>query len=193
MGEGSFSTLHMLLLLLVALIIFGVPLILVILLARWLDKRIQRRPGVRMSIVSIVIGGITDVVSSSVLALPVVIYVMVKHDLFHLATGPTPIPSLIRSSGWLYGLQLGIGLGCSVLGGYVAARLAKHDELLNGLLSSFLCTAIGIYSVMSGKESESLIVQIFLLAAAPVFALLGGYLRQIQKRTDRTPGASDLR
>ncbi len=71
--------------------------------------------------------------------------------------------------------------------------MAKHDELLNGVLSSFLCTAIGIYSVMSGKESESLIVQVFLLAAAPVFALLGGYLRQIQKRTGRTPDAIDLR
>jgi hypothetical protein len=192
MGEGLFSPLHLLILLLVALIIFGIPLLLVILLARWLDKRIQRRPGVRVSIIPVVIGGITDVVSTSILALPVTIYVMVKHDLFHSATGPTALPSLIRSSGWLYGLQLGIGLGCSALGGYVAARLAKHDELLNGLLSSFLCTAIGIYSVMSGKGSESLIVQIFLFAAAPVFALLGGYLRQIQKRTGRTPGAIDL-
>jgi hypothetical protein len=88
----------------------------------------------------------------------------------------------------LYGLQLTIGLGCSALGGYVAAWIAKHDELLNGLLSSFLCTAIGLYSVFSGKDSQSVLVQIILLAAAPAFAFLGGYLRQSQKRTGGTPG-----
>jgi hypothetical protein len=39
---------------------------------------------------------------------------------------------------WLYGAQLLVGLACSVLGGYVAAWLAKHDELLNRTLSAFL-------------------------------------------------------
>jgi hypothetical protein len=188
MLEGLFSPLHLLLLIFIALIIFGIPLLLVFLLARWLDKRLQRRPGVRVSIVSIVIGGITDVVASTVLALPVVIYVMVKYDLLHSAKGPAAIASTIHSSAGLYGLQLGIGLACSVLGGYVAAWMAKHDELLNGLLSSFLCTVIGIYSVLSGKDSQSVLVQIFLLAAAPAFALLGGYLRQTQKRMGGTPG-----
>ncbi len=188
MPEGLFSPLHLLILVLVALTVFGIPLLLIFLLARWLDKRLQRRPGVRVSIASIVIGGITDVVASSVLALPVVIYVMVKSDVLHSAKGSTTIASSIHSSAWLYGLQLGIGLGCSVLGGYVAAWMAKHDELLNGLLSSFLCTAIGVYSVLSGNDSQSVVVRIFLLAAAPAFALLGGYLRQTQKRMGGTPG-----
>ena len=133
------------------------------------------------------IGGITDVVSSSLLAIPVAIYVMVKYDLFHAPNGAAAIASSIHSSAWLYGLQLTIGLGCSVLGGYVAAWIAKHDELLNGLLSSFLCTAIGVYSVFSGKDSQSVFVQIFLLIATPAFAFLGGYLRQAQKRMGRTP------
>jgi hypothetical protein len=183
-SDGLFSTLLLLILLFVPLIIFGIPLLLVFLLTRWLDKRLQGRPGIRVSIISIVIGGITDVVASSVLALPVVIYVMVKYDLLHSAKGAAAIAFSIHSSAWLYGLQLGIGLGCSVLGGYVAAWMAKHDELLNGLLSSFLCTAIGVYSIMSGKDSQSVVVQIFLLAAAPAFALFGGYLRQTQKRVE---------
>jgi len=189
MPEGLFSPLHLLILLLVALVVFGIPLLLVFLLARWLDKRIQRRPGVRVSIVSILVGGITDVVASNVLALPVVVYVMVKCDLFHSAKGSVAIDSSIHSSAWLYGLQLGVGLGCSVLGVYVAARMAKHDELLNGVLSSFLCTAIGVYSVMSGKDSQSVFMQIFLLATAPAFALLRGYLRQTHNRRGRAPGA----
>jgi hypothetical protein len=188
MPEGFFSPLHLLILVLVALIVFGVPLLIVFLLARWLDKRLQSRPGVRVSIVGVVIGGITDVVSSSLLGIPVVTYVMVKYDLLHAPNGPAAIASSIHSSSWLYGLQLTIGLGCSVLGGYVAAWVAKHNELLNGLLSSFLCTAIGVYSVFSGKDSQSARVRIFLLAAAPASALLGGYLRQSQKRMGSTPG-----
>jgi hypothetical protein len=68
MSEGLFTPLHLLILLFVALIIFGLPLLLFFLLVRWLDKRMQGRPGVRVSIVGVVIGGITDVVASSVLA-----------------------------------------------------------------------------------------------------------------------------
>ncbi len=190
MVEGLFAPLHLLLLLFVALIIFGIPLLLVFLLARWLDKRLQRRPGIRVSIVPIVIGGITDVVASGVLTLPVVIHVMVKHDLLRSAKSPAAIASSIHSIAWLQGLQLGIGLGCSVLGGYVAAWMAKRDELLNGLLSSFLCIALGVYSIISGKDSRSVVVQIFLLVAAPAFAFFGGYLRLTQKRMGRRPGVT---
>ena len=187
MSQGLFGPFHLLLLLFVALIIFGIPLLLVFLLARWLDKRLQRRPGMRVSVIAIVTGGITDTVASTVLALPVIIYVMVKYDFSHSATGPAAIAFSIHSSAWLYGLHLGIGFGCSALGGYVAARMAKHDELLNGLLSSFLCIAIGVFSAMSGKNSQSVAVQISLLAAAPAFALLGGYLRLKQKGMGGTP------
>jgi hypothetical protein len=188
MPEGFFSPLHLLILLFSALIVFGIPLLLLFLLARWLDKRLQRRPGVRVSFVGVVIGGVTDVVASSLFGVPLVIYMIVKYDLLHAPKGSAEIASSIHSNAWLYGLQLTIGLGCSVLGGYVAAWIAKHDELLNGLLSSFLCIAIGIYSVFSGKDSQSVLLQIALLTAAPVFAFLGGFLRQTQKRIDRTPG-----
>jgi hypothetical protein len=188
MPDGFFSPLHLLILLFSALIVFGIPLCLIFLLARWLDKRLQRRRGLRMSIVAVTIGGITDVAASTILAIPLVIYVMVKYDLLHAPKGSAAIASSIHSSAWLYGLQLAIGLGCSVLGGYVAAWIARHDELLHGLLSSFLCTAIGTYSVLTGKDSQSVHVQLLLLISAPACALLGGYLRQTRKRMGGTPG-----
>jgi hypothetical protein len=181
MLEGVFSPWHLLLLLFTALIIFVVPPLLIFLLARWLDKRLLHRAGVRVSAVAVAIGGITDVVASTVLGIPLAIYFVVKYGLFHAPTGSAAIASSIHLSGPLYGLQLAIGLGCSVLGGYVAARIAKHDELLNGILSSFLCTAIGVYSALSGRESQPRSVQILLLVASPAFALLGGYLRRTQK------------
>jgi MFS family permease len=180
MLEKSFGVVHLLILLFLILIVFGILLLLVLRLATWLNKKFPQRPGRRVSIAGVVIGGLTDVFASSVLALPVVMYLQIK--------GSAAIASVINSGGWLYWLQLAIGLGCSGLGGYVAAWIAKHDELLNGLLSSILCTAIGLYSILLGKGAQSLRMQILLLAAASAFALLGGYLRQKQKSISRAPG-----
>lgn len=184
MFEGLFSPLHLLILLLLALVIFGIPLLLIVALARWLDKRLQRQMTMKVSILGVVIGGITDIVTSNLLAIPFLFYVMTKHGLLHEPVASGAIASAIHSNAWLYGLELAIGLGCSVLGGYVAASIAKHDELLNGLLSSLLCTAIGIYSVVWHKDSQSLLSHLLLLAAAPAFAFLGGYLRHTRKRVD---------
>jgi hypothetical protein len=126
-------------------------------------------------------GGITDVVATNILAIPVVVHVMFKFDLWHTSHDPSAVTNAIHASPTLYGLQLLIGFGCSVLGGYVAAWIAKHDELLNGAVSSFLCIAIGIYSLARGKMSGSLTVEILLLIASPLCAFLGGYLRLLQK------------
>jgi hypothetical protein len=124
-----FRPLHLLIILLVAFIIFGLPLLVVLLLVRWLDKWQQRQPSARVSIAGVVIGGITDVVSSSILGVPLVIYVMVKFDLLHAPGGPAAITSAIHSTGWLHGLELTIGLVCSVLGGscYVLST-ANHPN-----------------------------------------------------------------
>jgi hypothetical protein len=187
MLEGFFSLTHLLILLFVAVIVFGIPLLLVFRLARWWDKRLQLRPGVRVSFVAVTLGGITAFVVSAILTIPVFIYVMVRHDLLHAPEGSAATAYSIHLGAWLYGM-LAISMGCSVLGGYIAARIAKHDELLNGLLSSFLCTAFGIFSVFSGRDSQSVFVRIFPLLAAPSFALLGGYLRQTQKRMGSKPG-----
>jgi hypothetical protein len=186
MLEGLFNLAHLLIMLLSALFVFGIPLVLVFRLARRLDKRLQIRPGVRVSFVAVVLGGITACVASTILTLPFVIYVMVKYDPLHAPEGSAARAFSVYSIGWLYALA--IGFGCSVVGGYIAARVAKHDELLNGLLSSFLSIAIGIYPVVSSWHSQSAFAGIFSLLAAPAFALLGGYLRQTQKRMGRTAG-----
>jgi len=180
MLEKSFGLVHLLILFSLILVVFGILLLVVLRLATWLVRKFPPRSGQRVSFVGVLIGGITDVFASSVLAIPVVIYIQI--------TSQGSAASHIQLSGWLYWLQVAIGLGCSALGGFVAAWIAKNDELLNGLLSSFLCTAIGLYSILLGKDSQSLFVRILLFAAAPIFALLGGYVRQSQKRISRTPG-----
>jgi hypothetical protein len=73
-------------------------------------------------------------------------------------------------------------MGCSVLGGYVAAKLAKRHELLNGALASILCILLGIYVVTSGKDPHPMLVQVLLVVISPALSLFGGYLRLRQKR-----------
>ncbi len=70
-----------------------------------------------------------------------------------------------------------IGLGCSVLGGYVAAGQAGHDELLNGASSSALCLLIGILNFGHGLDSGPWVIQAFVFLASPACGLLGGYLQ----------------
>ncbi|HET9409816.1 MAG TPA: hypothetical protein VFO39_21450 [Candidatus Sulfotelmatobacter sp.] len=187
MLEGLFRPLHLLILLVVAVILFGVPLLLIFRLAQWLDKRLQLRKGVRISFVAVALGGITAFVASAILTLPVIIYVIVRYDLLHAPEGSAATAYSIHSSAWLYG-ALAIGIGCYVVGGYIAARIAKHDELLNGLLSSFVYIPFGMFSVFSGRDSQWVFMRIFPVISAPAFALLGGYLRQVQKRMGSRPG-----
>lgn len=132
----------------------------------------------RVSFKGFLIGGVTDVVSSNLLGIPFVIFVMVRFDLLHKGNqAGSAVTAAIHDHAFLYLIQLLIGLSCSALGGYVAAWLAKHDELLNATLSSFLCIGIGIYSVLGGKYSGSLPTQLLLLAVTPLASRFGGYVR----------------
>jgi hypothetical protein len=129
----------------------------------------------RVSIIGTLVGGLTDIASSTIFAIPLLIYVTARYGVHgHAAV------RLIFSNGWLYALEFATGLAGSVLGGYVAATIAKHNELLNGFLSCIVCTAIGVYSVVEGK-SPSISAQLLSFGSAPVFALLGGYLRYMHK------------
>jgi hypothetical protein len=141
-------------------------------------------PEMRVSIKGVVIGGIVDVVTSGLLGVPMVIYAMSRIDLSHTPSSQVSmaVTKLIQASPALRSVELLLGLICSVLGGYVAAWLAKRDELLNGGLSSFLCVTLGIYAVTTGRDSNPHWLQLFLLAAGPLAAVLGGALMRSVRR-----------
>jgi hypothetical protein len=137
-----------------------------------------------VSIQGVVVGGIVDIVTSVILGIPFAIYAISKVDLAHVPKDKvgSAIAAAMNGNVPMYLGQLLVGMCCSVLGGYIAARLAKHDELLNGALSAFLCVSLGVYTVASGNDSHSLFVQILLLVASPALGLLGGYMRLTQRR-----------
>jgi hypothetical protein len=131
----------------------------------------------RVSVKAVLIGGIVDIVASLVIGLLIALYAMCK---FGALTGPSAQATLARvnASVPLRLAQLAVGLLCSLLGGYVAGWVAKHDELLNAGLSAFLCVALGIWVILSGIASDPLWLQVLLLVASPGLAVVGGELRR---------------
>ena len=122
------------------------------------------------------VGGFIDVALTIVLSILLMIYAAAQLDVANLPQDQIRIA--IRANALFHALQLLIGIVGSIFGGYVAAWLAKRNELFNGALSSFLCVAMGLYSISSGPLVEKIIP----LAASPVLGLLGGYIRFIQMR-----------
>jgi hypothetical protein len=71
----------------------------------------------------------------------------------------------------------------SILGGYTAATIARHNEMLNGALSSFLAILLAVCSIFT----DPLYLAMLTLISSPLFAALGGYLRLKQKARKTSP------
>ncbi|WP_441238716.1 hypothetical protein [Bradyrhizobium sp. 930_D9_N1_4] len=126
----------------------------------------------RVSPKGVAIGNITDIVATYVVMLPPMVYFAIWSGL--------PVATIFKESTALYVSYVILGGACSVLGGYVSARIAGHDELLNGALSSILCIGGGIYAVIGGSAAEDLWMHLVFLPLSPALGALGGYLRSRQ-------------
>src|SRR3954452_18707753 len=139
----------------------------------------------KVSFRAIFVGGITDIVATDLLNIPLVMYEISKNNASNLSREQAYAKWVAAFHGdvVVYLAGMSIGLACSIFGGYVAAYIAEHDELLNGTLSSFLCVIMGIYSIAVGHYANSRWMEAAILfAAAPICGLAGGYLRFRQRR-----------
>ncbi len=148
------------------------------------EKRIKKA-----SIKGIILGAITDIVSTNVMMIPVMIYIIHTQTVMGVPVqkAASSFSEILRSDNTLYFLAYGLGGLSSMLGGYVGARIAKHDEILNGALTSFLCVAMGIYTVVGGYAIGPLWEVFLCMLVSPAVGALGGYLR-LRQITNRDPG-----
>ncbi|MGY3452531.1 hypothetical protein [Bradyrhizobium sp. USDA 4353] len=126
----------------------------------------------RISFKGVVTGNIVDILSTNLAIFPVTIIVLMSSGT--AAQLAVSDPRVLMASSLFKSLMLLFGVLSSVLGGYVAGRLARHDVILNGALSSILCLGFGVYALIGGHGS--LITQLLLLPTSPALAALGGYL-----------------
>ena len=135
----------------------------------------------RISLKGVAIGNIIDIVATNVVVLPVMIYIPVSAKTGSPAdSGAGSATEILGRSTLLLVSSSILGGLCSVLGGYVSARIAKHDEVLNGGLSSILCVASGVYAVINVSPAAPLWLHLVYLPLSPALGALGGYLRSRQ-------------
>lgn len=137
----------------------------------------------QVSFKGVAIGNVVDIVASNAVAIPVMILVLASAGAgSSSAHDAGSFTEILKASTVFLAASSILGGLCSILGGYVSARIAKHDEVLNGALASILCVGLGIYAVVNG--TGRLWLDVLYLPLSPALAALGGYLRS--RQTART-------
>jgi hypothetical protein len=133
----------------------------------------------KVSLKGVIIGSVIDIIATNLAAIPVIVYASISHNLASPSKDQvsSELMLVVQNAPVLFSIQLLLGSLCLVLGGYIAARIAKHNEVLNGALASFLCVGIGLYAVLSSTSSILLWQHLFGVVASPALAAFGGYLR----------------
>jgi hypothetical protein len=141
-----------------------------------------------ISIKAFLAGNILSILLSLVFA--VVISTLGLIQLKHTgASNPVKEHMLRASYTFGFAVTAAISLGF-VISGYVSARLSESRFFLNAGLASTLGTLINIHDAVMGKQNGGVLDGPTLLAlswAAPLFAVLGGYLRvkQLERQAAR--------
>jgi hypothetical protein len=133
----------------------------------------------KISLMGVVVGSITDIVSTNILTVPLIIYVMATRQLSSIPKEQLSevLLQTMQNDPLLYATQLFIGSACSILGGYIAARIAKHDEILNGTLAAFLCVGSGLYALLFATSHVPAWQLLVGFVVSPALSAFGGYLR----------------
>lgn len=130
----------------------------------------------RVSLKAVALGAITDIVGTNLLLLPVAIVATLGVP--QSAGGSRPnIAELFTEDLRLYGVALLLGSIASIAGGWVAARIARRDELLHGALSAIACVAGGVYGLFAASDKLPLSQHLAFLVLSPALGALGGVLQ----------------
>jgi MFS family permease len=141
------------------------------------------------SLAAITVGGIVDIVATFAAAIPLMVYAAVQSGMSSLPQEEQAdaIVQAMEASSGLQTAGWALGVLASVLGGYVAARIARRDEVVHGALSAFLCIALGVYALASDTGNTHVWQHVAGFVLSPALGALGGYLRQ--RRTNPSDAA----
>ena len=137
----------------------------------------------RVSLLGVGAGGIIDIVATNVAAFPVLVYAAIKVDMTRLPQEQqvAALVEYLQSHSYLFVITMILGSLCSILGGYIAALIARHDEVLNGALSAFLCVTFGLVSLGSSENTLPAWVHVAFVPFSIALGALGGAIRRSQR------------
>ena len=140
------------------------------------------RPTFRdISLKGVVLGATSDIVGTNILLAPVAVFLFARMD--------QSLPSAEKSAAFtraftddprLYLIGMILGCSASIFGGWVAARIARRAELLNGALSAIACVGFGIYGMTLRTDVVPLWQHVAFFVLSPALGALGGAIRRRQ-------------
>lgn len=126
----------------------------------------------RVSFLAILVGGTISYLAPAVLAMPLAF--LFGFRLVAAAHSPAALQhEIIWNPFYYYGILV-IQLVCSVVGGYLAGVTARHDEVLNGLLSSII--SVVITTLFHALDPHSFSIRLLKVLGIIVACGIGGYL-----------------
>jgi len=131
-----------------------------------------------ISILAIFVGAASDLVLTIVLSALLEIWVYASTDISHLPReqAQAALAAAMTGPSAPHIAQLFLGFACSVLGGFIAAALARERYLLNSVLAGVLITLLNVFLLVRGVTSYSPL-ELGLIALAFACYPLGGALR----------------
>ena len=132
----------------------------------------------KISVNAILIGALADHIVSLLVGAISIIYLIVKYRP-PLTTETLPVTlNLFFSDPVLLTMSLILGGFADILGGYVAAKIAKQNYLLNAFLTSFLCVLLNL------SESDKIPFMFTLIGVigTPILTTIGGYIYSVRSR-----------
>ena len=134
----------------------------------------------KISFKGVIIGGIVDIVATYLAVIPLSVILAIRANISSVpkAQQAVVLAAAIHDSPLFLLSGIIVGSLCSILGGYVAARVAKSEALLNGALSAWLCIGVGIYAMLGKSNTMTPVQHALYLLASPALGALGGVVWQ---------------
>jgi hypothetical protein len=142
----------------------------------------------KQSLIGVLVGGVTNIVAANLLGVPIAAYIMTMTGVLGLPTTERKAIYLavLHANPPLFALSLATWGFCSILGGYVAARIARNNEVVVGAFSSWTCVLLAANALVQGLPGQPIWQFLVWLPGSPLLAALGGYVMQ---RTSRRNAA----
>ncbi len=131
----------------------------------------------KLNIKAIIVGWLVDTLGSIIAG----IFIGIAAGVIMMAKGiaPEQIAEELSNSTAIQNISLFVGLSFTFLGGYIAAFIAKADELKHALIVGILSLIISL--LFTAAQTTDPIWYLISFFGIP-FAVLGGYLRKITKK-----------
>lgn len=125
----------------------------------------------------ITIGGMVDIVGSVAMGIPLAVIAAIQVNL--PAVPPSDqarvLGEAMQRPGYTFASLL-LGSLFSVVGGYVAARIARRYEVLNGALSALPCMIFGLWGAINGMVPAPWWQHVLFFLLSPMLGAAGGRL-----------------